>query len=256
MTGYFKFFDQNHIDADCTFAFTSADESLASNIYDNDMTSKIISIGSNDATPEVFEITFPAAVTFDSAFVGGHNIKAGDFMYWNGSAYTDFSTAISWSANSSTSNYYTFNSVSTTKIRVRANTAIVADAQKYIAELRVFLRLGTVEMDPSSVDLSITDKSIEHIGSTGGSLFVLFGKKYQADIMFSDVSATDAALFLTLKELGHPFYIYPGGGESRTEYGFRVSDMYLVNWVNSFEPKLKGNLFGIGNQIRMEVHEV
>jgi hypothetical protein len=256
MAGTLKFFDKNYIDSDSVFACTSADETLASNVFDNDMTSKLTSIGSNDATPEVWDITFSVARTFNRLFVGGHNIKAGSLKYWSGAAYVDFSTPIAWSNNTASSNYYEFNSVTTTVgLRLTMNTTQVANVQKFIAELRAFVELGTVETDPTSIDLIIQDKSIEHIGSTGGSLLVLFGKKYQADILFSDASDTDVTLFQTLKDAGRPFYIYPGGGVSNVERGFRVADMYYVNWVNSFEPKLKSNLLGLGVQIRMEVHE-
>ena len=64
ITGNMKFFDKNVIDGDATFTFTSATESLAEYLYDNDRDTKLISIGSDDVTDEVLLITFDEAKTF------------------------------------------------------------------------------------------------------------------------------------------------------------------------------------------------
>lgn len=256
ITGNVKFFGLNKIDENATFTFTSASTSLSSYLYDRNRASKLASVGSNDATNEDWVIDFVSSKTFNRLFVDNHNIKSGNIQYWDGAAYQDFSTPVTWSANASTTSYFEFNSVSTTKIRLRGTTTMVANAQKYVGELIAFLELGTMTVNASSVDPEYIDKSVQNEDATGGSIFILFGKKYHATWVFSNADATDAALLLSLKELNTPFFIYPCGGTGQNEIGFRIQDIYLVNYINNFAPKLKSNLYGIGQSISMEVKEI
>ena len=247
----------NKITSGATFTFTSANTAFSSYLYDNRRQFKLTSIGSNDATPEVWIIDFGVSTTIDRIYIDNHNIKSGDLKYWDGAAYVDFSSAISWSANAEATNYYEFNSVSTAKIRLTMNTTMVVDAQKFVGELRAFVETGTVSVNPASNDFEIAEKSQINYVSDGGSIRVSFGEKYHADIMFSDANAADMTLFRTLKDSDDPFYFFPCGGiTTYDQEGFRLRDMYLCNWINSFKPSLKSDLLGIGTSIRMELAEV
>lgn len=256
ITGNVKFFGPNQIDENATFTFTSASTALASYLYDRNRNSKLTSVGSNDATNEDLVIDFVTSKTFNRIFVDNHNIKTGNVQYWDGAAYQDFSTVVSWVANATTTSYFEFNSVTATKIRLRATTTMVVNAQKFIGELIAFLELGTMLSNPSSAESEYIDKSVQNMDSTGGSIFILFGKKYSATWLFTDADATDAALLLSLKDLNTPFFIYPCGGSGQNEIGFRSQDIFLVNYVNNFAPKLKSNMYALGVSISMEVKEV
>lgn len=256
ITGAVKFLGTNYVDENCTFAFTTANTNLASYLYDRNRSSKLTSIGSTDASNEDFEITFSTSRTFNRIFIDNHNIKSGSIQYWNGSAYTDFSSAISWSANTATTNYYEFNSVSSKKIRVRGSTTMVANAQKYIGELLVCAEIGTMGTNASSVDHSFTYKVAKHQTSTGGIKRVVFGKKYTATWSFSDADSTDTTLVESLYDLVTPFYIYPCGGSGQNEHGFRLQDIFYVNVTNDFSPNIKSNILGIGCKFDLEVAEV
>lgn len=255
MTALIKFFGVNKIDEATTPTFTSANTSLFSYLYDNDRTTRLTSIGSNDATPEVWVLDFGSSQTFDRVFIDNHNIKSGNLKYWNGASYVAFSTAISWSANSATINYYEFTAVATTKIQLTMNTTISANDQKRVGTLIAFSEIGTVLVNPTAMPISFPERSISNKGATNGSVYVLFGKKYKADIAFSDASITDILLFETLKNYATPFYIYPCGGDGQTELGFRLQDIFLVNYTSEFNPNINNNLFGIGQNLTMTVEE-
>lgn len=257
MSNNIKFFDLNKINSSTTLTFTSARTALASYLYDNDLTTQLPSIASNDATTEVWLFEFSPAITINRIFIGNHNIKSGKIEYWNGSAYVDFSTAISWSANATTNNYFEFNSVTTYRVKLTMNTTMVVNAQKVVGQLRCMLELGTLEMNPSNYDQDFPESSALHTGADNGSIYVLFGRKFAADINLSDASNTDVALLKTLKTNGRSFYIYPGGGNtSYAQEGFKIDDMFLVNYTNSFRPNPKAQILGIGSQILMHVEQV
>jgi len=256
MTSLIKFFGINKIDETTTPTFTSANTALVSYLYDGDRTSRLTSIGSNDATPEVWVLDFGSAQTFDRIFIDNHNIKSGNLKHWNGSSYVDFTPAISWSANSETTNYYEFSSATTYKLQLTMNTTISVNDQKRVGSLIAFSEIGTVLANPTSMSTSFPERSISNKGATNGSVYILFGKKYKADIAFSDASTTDISLFETLKNYATPFYIYPCGGDAQVEMGFRLQDLFLVNYTSEFNPNINNNLFGIGQSLKMTVEEV
>lgn len=256
ITGAVKFFGPNHVDETCTFSFTSANSNLSANLYDRNRTSKLQSSGSNDATNEDWVITFPSSKTFNRIWVDNHNIKSGNIQYWDGAAYQNFSTAATWSANADTTSYFEFDSVTCTQIRLRGTTTMVANDEKYVGELRVFTELGTPAINASTVDQQFIDKAVNSEKADGGNVFILFGRKYRARWKFTSASADDVTLFETLKTLNTPFFIWPCGGSGQNEYGYRLQDMFFVNYLGGFAPNLKGNLYGIGSNIEIEVAEV
>ena len=257
ITGNVKFLDENRIDNNGTFAFTSASASLSSYLYDNNRLTQLASIGSNDVTDEVFQVDFAVDKTFNRIFVDNHNIKAGKVEYWNGAAWVDFSTAIAWAANTDTSNYYEFDSVTTGKVKLTMNTTQVVDDEKVVGQFRCFEELGTVVTNPSSMQPEFLESSVTHEMAGAGSLFVSFGERYQSVFEFTDAEAADMALFRSLKNRGLPFYVYPSGGlTTRTQEGFRVQDMYYVNYVNNYRPIVKANIFGIGTSLTMQLKGV
>jgi hypothetical protein len=265
INGNIKFLKENKIDDDKSFSFTSASATLKSYLYDNDLNTKLISIGSDDVTPEVWIVTFATPITFDRACVFGHNIKSGNFQYSddNQGSWNDFSAAISWSANSTTNNYYEFNEVSgVTDIRLTMNTTMVVDAQKEVAQWRVFSEEATIETNPISFDHFYEDRSVTHGTAKGGCVHVSNSgtkDKFRVKMRFDDAGTTDMTTFRTLKNRNDAFYIYPCGGDTThpgiDQEGFRIQDMYYVNWINVFRPSIR-EVLGIGTDITMQLWEV
>lgn len=265
INGNMKFFDTNKIDDYQSFDFTSASLTTKSYLYDNNLNTKIISIGSNDVTPEIFTITFDSAVSADRICIFGHNIKSGNLQYSddNKASWKDFSTPIAWSGNSITNNYYEFNEVSNiTDIRLTMNTTIVANDQKKVAQLRLFNELGIVEKNPVLFDHYYEDKSVTRDTSSGGNLHIDnsgLKDKFRVSIRFNDANVNDMTLFRALKNKNDSFYIYPCGGDLShpgiNQEGWRINDMYLVNFISKFRPSIR-EVLGIGTDITIEFWEV
>ena len=256
INGNIKFFGPNKIDENSTFTFTTANTNLSSSLYDRTRSTKLVSIGSTDLANEDWVIDFLAPKIFNRLYVDNHNIKSGEIQYWDGAAYQAFSTPATWTGNAAATSYFEFNSVTSSKIRLRATTTIIANAQKYVGELAAFLEIGTIGANPVGFEPEFIDKSIANQGATGGNIFILFGTKYHATLNFTDADATDTALLYTLKTLGTSFYIWPCGGVGQTDHGFRLQDIFFVNFINFFAPRLVGSVYGIASMISMEVAEV
>jgi hypothetical protein len=251
--GLVKFFYKNKIDMNATFSFTSAPTILAKYLYDNTLETWLTSIGSNDATPEVWEITFNTSKNVNRIHMPLHNIKSGTLKYWNGSAWTNFSPAISWTANTATSNYYEFTKVAAEKLQLTMNTTITVNDQKRVSQLRAFEEIGTVQKNPSSIQQSFPANSRMVQKDDAKIDFVYFGERYSGTYSFDSVDSTDESLIRGLRNLRDPFYVYPCGGIPQTEEGYRLEDMYLVSYVNNYSTELKANLYGVGLRITMQM---
>lgn len=253
-----KFFTKNKLKDNCTYTFTSAIEAIASVLYDRDRATTLESVGSNDATPEVWDIEFASSQTIDTIIVDNHNVKSGGIQYWNGSAFVAFSTAATWSANALTTSVFSFNSVSTTKLRVTMNTTMVVDAQKSVGLIYAMETIGQPSAAPATLDIEFVEDSRSHKKASGGILYVYFGAKSILKYLFSDATVADVTLFLTIKNLGVEFFIWPCGAvaSATTDVGMRVYDLYLVNYVNNFKPDFKSNVLGIGTRLAIDFKEV
>ena len=253
-----KFFTKNKLKDNCTYTFTSAISAIASVLYDRDRTTTLASVGSNDATPEVWDITFSSSQSIDTIIVDNHNVKSGGIQYWNGAAFVAFSTAATWSANALTTSVFSFNTVSTTKLRVTMNTTMVVDAQKSVGLIYAMATIGQPSAAPATLDLEFVEDSRAHKKAAGGTLYVYFGARSVLKYLFSDATVADVTLFSTIKNLGVEFFIWPCGAvaSATTDVGLRVYDLYLVNYVNNFKPDFKSNVLGIGTRVTMDFKEV
>lgn len=257
INGNVKFFKKNNIDSDATFTLTTALTANAKYLYDNNRSRKLISIGSSDGTDEIWQIDFATTKTIDRLYVDNHSLKDADIKYWDGGAYVDFSTPVSWTNNTTSSgSYFEFDSVSTTSIQVSAVNTIDG-GEKYIGQLIATEEIGTMEANPTEWAFEFDESSINHINALAGSVYVFFDSKYIASMNFSDANDADVAILQSLKDLGDPFYIFPCGGiTTHTQIGFRLQDIFLVNYINNFKPQLKENLLGIGTVIQVDFREV
>ena len=256
-----KFYDSNELDdTNTSYSFTSASSSLSSYLWDNNYNTKLTSSGSDDVTDEVWTMSFTSTITIDAIYIGNHNVKAGNIQYStnNGSSYNDFSTPIALSGETEDYHIYTFNSVSgITDIRFTMNTTQTANAEKYCGQFRAFSLIYEMLTNPATDDFEEDENSRLHRLGDSGSVYIYFDGKYHNTFLFTDATVAEVTQLKSLKDRKQPFYIFPGGGDTaKTNYGWRIADMYYVNYINNFAPKLKQNILDIGTVIEVEVLEV
>ena len=261
MGNNFKFFAESSIDDNASFDFTSSSATLTRYLYDNNYNTRLVSSGSNDATPEIYTISFAATITATAIFLGYNNFKNFTIQYSDDDqgSWSDFSSAIAETANAVNYNFYEFTEVSgITDLRVTANTTITTNAEKQLGQLRIFFLIGEVSANPYNITNPYNENSVVHELGDGGNVYVQFGKKILMTIDFDDATEADSVIFRTLKDRYAPFYTYPNGGLStRTQEPFRVQDMFLTNYVNPYEPNIRnGFLLDIGTEISLELQEV
>jgi len=241
-----RFFTSNYVNSKCTFSFTSALLANSSMLYDRMDNTRLVSVGSNDTTDEVWDITFPISTTINSIFAKDHNIKSGNIKYWDGAAFVNFSSAISWSANTATDSFFQFTAVATTKIRVTMNTTMVANAQKYINTLFVMNEYGPLSNGYLTNKVGPEDKTTYHEDvinyDSGGAMVIPYGKSFAADVMLGNLNSTDSNLLYTMKNSGRPIIVYPCGGVDQGFYPFRTQDIFLCSIIGSPQIKDTNNL--------------
>jgi len=136
-----KIFGENYINKNNAYAFLSG-SALVSYLYDQKRQTAWLSSGSNNTIEEYIEITFKnwqgevVQRTFDRVIILGHNIKAGQLQYWDGSAWQDL-TGGTITDNTETDNLIEVTSVTTYKFKIKMTTTQIANAEKYIGEIKV-----------------------------------------------------------------------------------------------------------------------
>jgi len=137
-----KIFGENFINGDNDYAFLSG-SALVAYLYDQKRYTAWVSSGSNNLTEEYIEITFKnwqgEAVqrTFDRIIILGHNLKAAQCQYWDGSAWQDITEGV-LADNAATDNLLEISSpITSYKFKIKMTTTQIADAEKYIGEIKV-----------------------------------------------------------------------------------------------------------------------
>lgn len=227
-----KIYSNNLLRSASQTTTASTNNAIVGYIYDLDRDTNWVSSGSSDAVEETITVVFGTAQTITDVALISHNFKEYDIQYWNGSAYTAFSTAINETANTAIANFHSFNSVSTLRVRIRARKTIVSNAEKSLVEFYVGNLYGTFIEDltskPNSYDAFFATGSKIITKSNGGKLKYTKGDKYYADVKLKEMfETTDQTLLGNMFDYGE-FAIYPCGGDVYTQKGWRIQDFYHV----------------------------
>jgi hypothetical protein len=222
-----RFLTVNRVDSFTTLTVSSGATSKAS-LYDRTFSTQWQSVGSSDVVTETIEVIWPGVVTMDRISVLGHNLKEFNVQYWDGGGYVDFSTPINETVNTTTDNFYSFNSVSTLKIKLSATKTIIANAQKQIGELLAYQEHFSISDDdmPDQENPIAHFRQTEHEKVNGGSVIVIesLTSKYQNTFSFNNVPKTTRDYIEWLKNQNASFWFMPDDSE--------VEDQYYCNMIN------------------------
>lgn len=247
-----KFYEQNIVNSDTTFSLTSALTDSAKYLYDENDTTKLTSVASSDTVAEIWDMDFGITKTITAFHLANHNAKDFSIQYWSSTAFNDFSTAINTTTNSSTFGYFNnFTAVSTQKIRLTMNKTMVADEQKAVGGLRVMNLVGEMDHNPVKFKLKYHENSKKYYTDAKESVFVLFGTSRKITMNFENLDADNISILQDVKFNGSPCYVFASGGDTTHERrGWRIQDIYLMNYTNAFEPKLSNNVLHNGEDIK------
>lgn len=262
ITGAYKFFTKSYLDID----FESVSITATSNapfitkIQDRKPYTRWISSGTDDTTTEEIIVDFGVERTIDRLHLIDHNWKEFNIQYWNGSIYTDFSTAISETVNADKTTYFEFNSVDTQLIRLQAIKSQVVDAEKYLYQLLATAELGTFVGYPTFTPNFQVKRASKELVS-GRKKYSNFDQAAFFTLTFNRYPpANDHSILLSLFENRQEFYFWPCGGDE-TQFRFalngtRLEDIYLCVIDGQYSPWFDNNVYNLSPNASVRLTEV
>ena len=260
VSGGIKFFRKNRgdIDDDNVAVTVSSGEAVKNNLRDRVRYLKWISIGSSDIVTETIEIDFGALYDIDRLVLVRHNFKNFKVEYDN-AGWQDFTNVVTKEGtqaniqetnNTKETSYYEFTSVNTQKIRVSIDTTQTVNAEKYIYEVIATEELGTLTGYPV-YNQSFSRNAIKKQTARGRAKYSILDESYTVNLSFDHYpTAADHTIILGLWNGLKEFLIYPcGGNEDQFRFeqkGFRLEDIYLVWFSDTFDPNYEQNVYSLG----------
>ncbi len=221
-----------------------------------------ITTGSTDAANTTLEVDFVDTISISDILIVSHNLKAYTIQYWSGIAWVDFSTVISETTNTESTNHYNFTSVASSKIKIIITGTQVVDADKYIKQLIVTRRIGSGQLEgwpvikkpvistnkKSSKMLSGSINLVESVNSFSVTLSV---SNWNID---ADMDIIEDIYFRHQGVL-----LWPCGGDA-TQFateriGYRKEDIYLVRPVSEYTPELHKGIYSTGVKTELKLAE-
>ena len=253
-----KFFKNNILNSTTSVVFTTAVTASATYLFDENDGTKLSSVASSDTVSEVWDFEFTGAQPISGFHIANHNVKAFSVKYWSTTSYVDFSTPIATTTNSGTYTFLgDFDNVSSSKVRFSFDTTIDANDQKSVGGIRILKEIGEMSRNPIKANTNYHENSKSYYTDSKENVFVLFGVSTKFDLSFNNAPAIDISILEDCKYLGEPFYVYLcGGSERSTARGWRLQDIALVNYTNSFDPKTTDNALQNGEDIKVKLEGV
>lgn len=263
------FFDKNVIDLSNTaisFGFTVTDgtatdtgESLSNNIRDRKNWTGWATTDSNDAANTTVEIDFDDT-DIDSIFIVNHNLKAFTLKYEDG-GWQDFSTPISETTNTETTNFYEFNSVNTGSLQLIITGTQVADDDKFVGQIIVTKKIGQFQnhwviSNPAldrarAVKKTLSGKTFV-TRKTGGFRMGLESKNVEVD--------ADLDIVETIFDTSEGVLVWVNANDNaqfRTDrIGYRKEDIFLMTATNDYNPEWANGFYNQGTNIKLNLAEV
>lgn len=272
MSQQLRFFRKNLIDLSESNTSIAITDAVATNTGENFVNLMLnrnndsgwATTGSTDAATTTMVVTINEELDFDTIVLVGHNLKSFTLKYWNGSAWTDFSTAVNETTNTKDTNLFQFNNVTSAQIQLVINGTQTADEDKIIRQLIVTRKIesGAFEgwpiLQKPSVDLS--RKAIETI--SGKSKVTQRVGSYSVSLKFQTWPSDNDLTLLEALHFYHPkgFLFWPtGGDEDQFRYkriGFRNKDIYLCGVISEWIPEWDSGVYVNGINMTVRLVEV
>ena len=263
-----KFFKKSVYDLSNTLPVTTITDAIASStgvdfvnlMRNRDDVSGWSTTDSTDAANTTIEIDFVDVVEFANILILNHNLKGYTIQYWNGSIWVSFSTPISVSNNTATSNHHTFTKVIAQKIKIVISGTQVADSDKSIRQLIISESLGEFTVEPQIKPT--VDRNRTATKYLSGKSYVSKSKGgFQCELKLDSVSGdADLSLAESIFDSFEGVLMWLSGGDSSQfetqRQGYRLQDIYLVMCANEYKPEWYGGFFKNGMPINLKLVEI
>lgn len=243
----------NKISSRCGYAFTSAAESLAALLYDRDRAHQLASVGSDDVTPEIYEVDFGADT--DIELIIFDNVNFGDYL-------VELYYSAAWHSIASGSNtagtiiVETVGVVTASKLRLTVSTTIIANQQKKIGRMYAGAIHYQFSSAPVSYSLKIGGAQAVSTLLGGGSSVTTFDSAAEINLGWNNATAADIDALIELRDYPEALYFWPGGGGGYADYGYRDQDFWQVALTGDVSPAPRAGLIGAGSEVDVTLVEV
>lgn len=216
--GTFEFIRRNYIDTLTSITFDS-NSLTQSNILNWDPTRQYKSDGySGVGVTTNITYDFGSTQTVDRIVMLGHNLR--EFSVYYDQTVTNVftingadTTTLSYTNNSSTSNYFRCNTVSCRYVTLRQSNTIVSGQEKAIGYFLPSRLLYQFARDPSAKNYKPINKQtqIEHRMADGGTRIQNIAKKWSFSIKLSNIDETFRSNLEAIYERTDSFVFCPQG---------------------------------------------
>lgn len=254
---------------------TDAGSGSTSYIRNRDNVSGWGTTGSADADGTTLQVMFGDQQDIDSLFLILHNFASYTVQYYDTSnALQSFSVPISTSgltAQSYTpggvfrSDFFQFAKVTATGVLITITGTIVANADKFLAQLVPTLMIGTLNCQPFIQKPMFAASRIELQTSTGKRKIQKNAGWFECTLNQNGVKLADWALIETLYSYFQGFLMWLNGNDfndSVSQYpdgvrvGYRPQDLPLCDFVDELTPEYMDGRYGYGMTLNARIVEI
>lgn len=254
-----KLYTKNYITEECEFV-VSHDDTFIDRLYDRDNDSQWVSDGANsNATEASIEITFKEGGQtverdIDTVILINHNLEDPILEYWDGSAWQSLDSETN--LVSGTYTLFSFNQVSTEKIRIRNSQTIVDNEEKEIGEMIACDTLFAPSRDLVKYDANFNARKASEITLGDGQVHrsVVMqspnrSTKYECTVELQYLTAAEVEDLQAIKDGAQAFLWQPFST-------IRPDQIFLVNWPGPFQHRYASSYTGAGFVVSMGLKEV
>lgn len=242
-------------------ATASEASSFASFVLNRNNSSAWVTTGSVDANHTTLTIDMADQHTLTDILLVKHNFKSFQVKYWDGSAYVDFSPAISPTSCTDSTSRFSFAAVGTSRVQVTILGTQTPDTDKFLYQLILTQLIGQFQAWPiikkpthnrnkrNSLMLSGKNCLGENVGAFSCDLQVGYWKSDQ-----------DLSVVETMYGSNEGFLVWLCGGDetqfSSKRVGYRLEDIYLMKCTNNYQPEWYQGIYTTGLNLTISLAEV
>jgi hypothetical protein len=217
--------------------------------------------GSVDANHTTLTVNFNDIQTISDLILVKHNFANFNVKYWNGSAWTDFSPAVSRSGVTESTTRASFSAVQTTQLQLTINGTQVPNSDKKLSQFIATELIGQLKGWPTIKKPSF-NKNKQNSKMLSGKVTVgenVGGFACDLEVkLWSDSS--DLSIVETLYGSGSGFLVWLCGGDqsqfSSVRQGYRLEDFFLMKCTNDYSPEWFSGLYSSGLNLTLSLAEV
>lgn len=268
MASQILFMEKSKCDLDninCTITITDAiasstGDTIIDFIRNRSNDSSWLTTGSTDAANTELLVDIGDNSTISDIILMQHNWASYTVQYWTGSAYADFTPAISETGTIVDTTHHTFADVNTNRIKIIIGSTQTVDADKQLSQLVITKRFGSLAAWPT-IKNPLVSLNKRKSRMLSGKTFVTETTGYFACDLEVKILKSDADLTIVenifMNRQGLLLWLCGGDQDqfSSIRMGYRLKDLYLVRPTNEWKPEWYKGLYTSGMKINIKLEE-